>query len=449
MLNINEFIINHITHRAESLFAADLKRNHDALIREIQGKSVLVIGGAGTIGSSYIKALLRYGPAKLIVVDISENGLTELTRDLRSTHNLRVPDVYKTYPVNFGEPVFERILENEGPFQIVANFAAHKHVRSEKDEHSITALLENNVIKAEKLLKLLSGAQGHKGTGTEGHKGTGAQGHKGLASEGVQPVQPLQPVQPVQPVQPPQHFFCVSTDKAANPVNIMGASKKIMEEVIMAYSTEFPITTARFANVAFSQGSLPDGFVHRMMKQQPLSAPSDVKRFFVSPEESGEICLLACILGKSGEIFFPKLDEETMMTFSDIAVAFLREQDLEPKICSSEEEARQFFNRKSSLVNRKSNEYPVYFFASDTSGEKAYEEFWTAGEDVDLDSFSSLGVIKNAPKRSIEEIRQVIVLLEETLRKPGITKADIVKVLSRLIPNFEHIETGKGLDQKM
>jgi nucleoside-diphosphate-sugar epimerase len=457
MLNINEFIINHITHRAESLFAADLKRNHATLIREIQGKSVLVIGGAGTIGSSYIKALLRYGPAKLIVVDISENGLTELTRDLRSTHNLKVPDVYKTYPVNFGEPVFERILENEGPFQIVANFAAHKHVRSEKDEHSITALLENNVIKAERLLKLLSGAQGHEGTW--------ALGRTEVASEVYKPSQPSQP---------PQHFFCVSTDKAANPVNIMGASKKIMEEVIMAYSTQFPITTARFANVAFSQGSLPDGFVHRMMKQQPLSAPSDVKRFFVSPEESGEICLLACILGKSGEIFFPKLDEETMMTFSDIAIAFLREQGYEAIVCSSEEEAKRMTDdRRLTTDGRKETDdgrptmdgrqgvavghpssvvghpYPVYFFTSDTSGEKAYEEFWTAGEDVDLDSFSSLGVIKNAPKRSIEEIRQVIVLLEETLRKPGISKAEIVKVLSRLIPNFEHIETGKGLDQKM
>ena len=455
MLNINEFIINHITHRAESLFAADLKRNHDTLIREIQGKSVLVIGGAGTIGSSYIKALLRYGPAKLIVVDISENGLTELTRDLRSTHNLKVPDVYKTYPVTFGEPVFERILENEGPFQIVANFAAHKHVRSEKDEHSITALLENNVIKAERLLSMLNRGVGEDGRGQHGraqHAPTGT----------------------IQPIQPIQHFFCVSTDKAANPVNIMGASKKIMEEVIMAYSTKFPITTARFANVAFSQGSLPDGFVHRMMKQQPLSAPSDVKRFFVSPEESGEICLLACILGKSGEIFFPKLDEETMMTFSDIAVAFLREQGYEAVVCGSEEEAKGMKDdRRRTTDGKKETEdgrrttdgrqgagvghpssvvrspYPVYFFTSDTSGEKAYEEFWTAGEDVDLDSFSSLGVIKNAPRRSIEEIRQVIELLEETLRKPGITKADIVKVLSRLIPNFEHIETGKGLDQKM
>jgi FlaA1/EpsC-like NDP-sugar epimerase len=293
-------------------------------------------------------------------------------------------------------------------------------VRSEKDEHSITALLENNVIKAERLLEMLAGRQS------------------------------------------PTHFFCVSTDKAANPVNIMGASKKIMEEVIMAYAGTFPVTTARFANVAFSQGSLPDGFMHRMARRQPLSSPSDVLRYFVSPEESGEICLMACILGQSGEIFFPKLGKEQMMTFSDIAIAFLREQGYEPVICSSEEEAKAFFtteaSRHASRVTRHDSSasrvtrhasYPVYFFTSDTSGEKAYEEFFTPGEDVDLQTYSSLGVIKNAPKRPLAEIRQTIALLKETIDRPGITKAEIVKVLSALIPGFDHIETGKGLDSKM
>jgi len=424
IFNINSFISNHITHRTKSLFAGDLMHNHDILNREIQGKSVLVIGGAGTIGSSYIKVLLRYEPARLIVVDISENGLTELTRDLRSSFKLKVPDVYKTYPVNFGDPVFERILHSEGPFDIVANFAAHKHVRSEKDEYSITALLENNVIKAERLLNSLNS----------------------LTSS------------------PPHHFFCVSTDKAANPVNIMGASKKIMEEVIMAYSREFPITTARFANVAFSQGSLPDGFMQRMAKHQPLSAPSDVKRYFVSPEESGEICLLACILGQSGDIFFPRLEEPQMLTFSQIAVDFLHELGYEPFVCKTEEQARAFFSDKLPVTSdsHSSHEpafakagvtgnlsYPVYFFTSDTSGEKAYEEFFTQGEDVDLKMYESLGVIKNAPRRPIEEIRQVIGLLKETLHQPGITKAEIVKVLSKLIPGFDHIETGKNLDSKM
>ena len=431
MFNVNQFIVNHITHREVSLFAGDLERNGELLSREINGKSVLVIGGAGTIGSSYIKALLRYEPGKLVVVDISENGLTELTRDLRSSNELKVPAVFKTYPVNFGDPVFERILHSEGPFEIVANFAAHKHVRSEKDEHSITALLENNVIKAERLLNLLND------------------------------------LNCLHDLHPLKHFFCVSTDKAANPVNIMGASKKIMEEVIMAYSPQFPITTARFANVAFSQGSLPDGFLQRLAKQQPLSAPSDVKRYFVSPAESGEICLLACILGESGDIFFPKLEEVQMMTFSQIALAFLHEHGLEPVICGTEEEARSFFGdvtRKSvkrepedgdttsshsSLVTRHSPPYPVYFFQSDTSGEKAYEEFFTVGEAVDFDTYRSLGVIKNAPKRPIEEIREVISLLEETLSRQGITKSEIVAVITKLVPGFDHIETGKSLDSKM
>jgi FlaA1/EpsC-like NDP-sugar epimerase len=249
----------------------------------------------------------------------------------------------------------------------------------------------------------------------------------------------------------------------------MGASKKIMEEVIMAYSGIFPITTARFANVAFSQGSLPDGFLQRMAKQQPLSSPSDVKRYFVSPEESGEICLLACILGRSGDIFFPRLEEPQMMTFSDIAIAFLQEQGFEPVVCATEEDARAYFReakrvtheteipgmhlssprKRGPLDATPGHFYPVYFFQSDTSGEKAYEEFYTQGEDVDLETYESLGVIKNAPRRPIEEIRRVTGLLKETLSQPAITKAEIVTVLSRLIPGFDHIETGRSLDSKM
>jgi FlaA1/EpsC-like NDP-sugar epimerase len=419
MFDLNSFISAHVTHRTESLFALDLQRNHDILEREIRDRSVLVIGGAGTIGSSFIKALLPFAPAKLIVVDISENGLTELTRDLRSSHELKVPDIYKTYPVNFGDAVFERLLRGEGPFDIVANFAAHKHVRSEKDEYSISALLENNVIKAERLLNQLYTLNGERKL---------------------------------------QHFFCVSTDKAANPVNIMGASKKIMEEVIMAYSGYFPITTARFANVAFSQGSLPDGFMQRLAKRQPLSAPSDVKRYFVSPGESGEICLLACILGQSGDIFFPRLEAPQMLTFSGIATDLLHELGYEPHNCASEEEARTFFSRngearvQSHPVTPEKAEavaYPVYYFDSDTSGEKPFEEFFTEGEIVDFDRFASLGVIRNAPRRPITEIRDMLLLLDETLHKPGITKADIVAVLSSLLPEFGHIETGKGLDSKM
>jgi FlaA1/EpsC-like NDP-sugar epimerase len=402
MINVGKFISQNITNRDSSMFLADLEANKDLLVAEIKGKSVLVIGGAGTIGSSYICALLKYEPSKLYVFDVNENGLTELTRDLRSTYGLKVPDDYKTYPINFSDPIFEKIFRREGPFDIVANFAAHKHVRSEKDIYSVQALIENNVIKARKLLDLLVEF-------------------------------------------PPKHFFCVSTDKAANPVNIMGGSKKIMEEVIMAYSSVYPITTARFANVAFSNGSLLAGFIDRLMKSQPFSSPSDVKRYFVSPEESGQICLLACVLGKSGDIFFPKLANEQMMTFSSIGDKFLESIGYTPEYCGTEEEARL----KALSLNENSTTYPVYYFTSDTSGEKSFEEFFTNEEVVDGDTYSALGVVKNAPKKSFESIDLMIEGLSTIFLKDDLAKEDIVAEMKKFLPNFSHIETGKNLDQKM
>lgn len=402
MLNIEQFISEHITYRKESFFRNDLAFNADKLTAEISGKSVLVIGGGGTIGSSFIRELLRYKPGSLYVVDLSENYLTELTRDIRSKHGMIVPEVYKTYPISFADPVFDKILTDAGPFDIVANFAAHKHVRSEKDHYSVTALLENNVVKAEKLLAKLA-------------------------------------------LNPPKHFFCVSTDKAANPVNIMGASKKIMEEVIMSYSGQFPITTARFANVAFSNGSLLAGYLERLMKGQPLSCPSDIRRFFVSPQESGQICLLACILGDSGDIFFPKLEEAQMENFKDITIAFLKTMGYETLICASEEEAKL----EATKLNPQSTHYPVYFFTSDTSGEKTFEEFYTDSEVLDLETFDSLGIIKNAPHKDITEIKALIQSLQNVLQKPDLTKEAIVSVMHEYLPTFHHIETGKNLDQKM
>ena len=348
MLNfhISNFISNKVTKRKSSLFRLDLDNYNEELNTQIMGKSVLVIGGAGTIGSSFIKAILNFDPSSLYVVDINENGLTELTRDLRSTHALKVPEKYLTYPMSFDDPLFYRLLEKEDTFDIIANFAAHKHVRSEKDIYSISALIENNVIKYHSFLKILL-------------------------------------------KKPPKHFFCVSTDKAANPVNIMGASKKIMEELIIAYSTKFKITTARFANVAFSNGSLLDGFISRVIKRQPLTAPLDIKRYFVSPEESGQICLLSCILGESGDVFFPKLNKSQMLSFSDISNDFLDEIGFSPLICKSEEEAKE----KSKHINNKYNLYPVFYFKSDTSGEKSFEEFFTENEDLEMNKFINLGVV--------------------------------------------------------
>lgn len=404
MFNKSQFISDNVTFREESMFLADIEANRDKLSAEIKDKSVCVIGGAGSIGSSFIKAVLPFKPSKLIVIDLNENGLAELTRDLRSTYGMYVPAEYRAYTLNFADPIFERIFREEKGFDIVANFSAHKHVRSEKDKYSVQALIENNDIKAKKLLDLLA-------------------------------------------VYPPKHFFCVSTDKAANPVNIMGASKRIMEDMIMAYTTKFKVTTARFANVAFSNGSLPDGWINRVDKKQPLAAPNDVKRYFVSPEESGQICMLACILGKNGEIFFPKLGEEQMLTFSSICDKFVEAYGMKVDLCETDEEAKLKASQLSTLDSQL--KYPVVYFKSDTTGEKAYEEFYVPGEKLDMNRFKSLGVIEEVAKRPMNEIDSFFAEMEHIFAKADFTKEEVVKAIKQFIPNFEHEEKGKNLDQKM
>jgi len=406
--DLNAFIREKVTRRERSLLAEDFARYDAELHARIDGRRALVIGGAGSIGSHYIKALLRFDVTKLVVVDANENGLTELVRDLRSAGTYRIPLEFVTYPVNFGDRVFAKLFEAHGPFDIVANFAAHKHVRSEKDIFSIEAMIENNVLRARGLLDLLAQT-------------------------------------------PPQHFFCVSTDKAANPVNIMGASKKLMEELILAYADTLPIKTARFANVAFSNGSLPQGWLERLFKRQPWSCPLGIRRFFVSPIESGELCLMASIMGESGDIVFPKLDEaRDMIPFDQIAHDLLAALGMTAVICQTEDEARELV-KTANYANstNKVPSWPVYFFESDTSGEKAYEEFYTPGEELDLERFVNLGVVKNAPRRPLAEIDEIFTSLRELFASVDVTKADVVRVLKDYLPNFEHIETGKGLDQKM
>ena len=359
---------------------------------------ILIIGGAGTIGSNYLKQFLKFKPSKITVVDINENGLTELTRDLRSSNLLDYNPEYITYPVNLLSKTFDKIF-NSDIWQVVANFSAHKHVRSEKDKISVEALIKNNVYGAIKLLNLCE-------------------------------------------LNPPKYFFSVSTDKAANPVNIMGASKSLMEKLILSRKNNFRVSTARFANVAFSNGSLLDGFIYRLKKKQPLSCPEDIKRFFVTPEQSGEICLLATFLGETGNIFFPKLDfHKDQIYFKDIALEFLKENGFEPELVQSEKEAKEFDFEKNP------NKYPIYFFKTDTSGEKTYEEFYTEDEDYEINTYDSLGFISTPDiKISFEDVESDFQNVFDNLNSD---KSDIVTIIKKYVSDFEHIETGKHLDQKM
>lgn len=401
MFNLENFINTYVTRRTGSMFESDIISHVDSLLAAIENKSVLVIGGAGSIGSSFIHAILPFRPAELYIVDTNENALTELTRDLRSSR-IYVPAVYVSYPMDYNSITFRRMFCAHHGFDIVANFSAHKHVRSEKDIYSVEALLRNNVINAKGLLELLTEYE-------------------------------------------PETYFCVSTDKAANPVNIMGASKRIMEDMVFSYSDIFPVKTARFANVAFSNGSLPVGFLERINKFQPISAPSDVRRYFVSPAESGQICMLAAMLGNNREIFFPKLKETQMTTFDAIAEDLLKEYGYEIKYCESDEEAI----REAAELRNGNKIYPVHFSVSDTSGEKAYEEFVADNEMTDNDRFRSLGVITGKTVPDKVAVDDLIVFLDKAFESSAVQKDDIVSIIKNYLPNFEHIETGKSLDGKM
>ena len=422
--DIERFVRKYVTKRPESLLKADFEKYAAEMHKRIDGKRLLVIGGAGTIGSNYVKAALRnFKPAAMYVVDIDENQLTELTRELRAGNDFTVPAEYVTEPIDLGSRLFDKFFKAHGPFDVVANFAARKHVRAERDVHSIEAMCETNVFMAKKLLDLL------------------------LAN-------------------PPEAFFCVSTDKAANPVNVMGATKKLMEETIMAYADRLPIKTARFANVAFSNGSLPIGWLNRIAKKQPLSCPLGIRRFFVSPIESGELCLAASVLAESGDIVYPKLDpDKDMIPFDVVVKDMLNDMGLGCKTCTSTAEAKQEManlvaggrclvtgaNNQQPTTNHQSptTNYPVEFFGSDTDGEKTFEEFYTNTDVKDETKFVNLGVVKNAKRRPVAEVEAIFAKLHGVFDKAGATKEDVVEVLKEYLPNFNHIFKGKSLDGRM
>ena len=383
------------------LFGEDINVFSDDLRKIVKSSKFLIIGGAGTIGQAVTKEIFKRDPNVLHVVDISENNMVELVRDLRSTYGYGSGE-FKTFALDCGSVEFEALIKNEGPYDYVFNLSALKHVRSEKDPYTLMRLIMVNVFNTVKTLRLA--------------KEMGA-----------------------------KKYFCVSTDKAANPVNMMGASKRIMEMFLMRESLIQEISMARFANVAFSDGSLLHGFNQRFSKRQPFSAPNDVRRYFVTPQESGELCLLSGLLGENRDIFFPKLSEKLhLITFSEIAVRYLRERGYEPYECESEDEAR---DRAEVLIANK--QWPCYFFKSDTTGEKDFEEFFTDNEDLDMERFETVGVIKNQPDFDEAKLDDFMDGIKALREKETWTKDDIVKLYFGLLPDFAHKETGKYLDQRM
>ena len=387
--------------RDSELFSSDIVSHEDALKIIIQKSRFLIIGGAGTIGQSVTREIFKRDPRILHVVDISENNMVELVRDLRSTEGYGSGE-FKTFAIDCGSIEFEALVNDQGPYDFVFNLSALKHVRSEKDPFTLMRMIIVNVFNTLKTLRM-SREMGAK------------------------------------------KYFCVSTDKAANPVNMMGASKRIMEMFLMRESLTQDISMARFANVAFSDGSLLHGFNQRFLKRQPFSAPNDVRRYFVTQQESGELCLLSGLLGENRDIFFPKLSEKLhLITFSEIAKSYLKERGYKPYECQSEKEAR---DRAEELIAKKF--WPCYFFTSDTTGEKDFEEFFTDKEDLDMNRFETVGIIKNQPIFDETKLDEFMVGIDSLRERGAWTKEDIIKLYFGLLPEFSHKETGKYLDQRM
>jgi FlaA1/EpsC-like NDP-sugar epimerase len=387
--------------RDKELFSHDVSQNEVKLKEIVSSSTFLVVGGAGSIGQAVVKEIFKRNPKKLHVVDISENNMVELVRDIRSSLGY-IDGEFKTFALDIGSIEYDAFIKQDGQYDYVLNLSALKHVRSEEDPYTLMRMINVNVLNTDKTI--------------------------------------LQSIQ-----NGTKKYFCVSTDKAANPINMMGASKRIMEMFLMRRSKDINISTARFAYVAFSDGSLLHGFNQRIQKRQPIVAPQDIKRYFVTPKESGELCLMSCIFGENRDIFFPKLSEKFhLISFAEIAIKYLEQLGYEPYLCESEEEARSL---SETLPDE--GKWPCLFTDSDTTGEKDFEEFFTDKEILDMERFQSLGVIKNDPIYNETDLDLFERTIAELKQNKGWSKDQIVQIFFRMIPDFGHKETGKYLDGKM
>jgi len=398
---MSKFSVLNLIGREKALFVQDVKAYEVELSQAVSSSTFLVIGGAGSIGQAVTKEIFERNPKKLHVVDISENNMVELVRDIRSSYGYIDGD-FQTFALAVGSVEYDAFIQADGKYDYVLNLSALKHVRSEKDPFTLMRMIDVNILNTEKTL-LQSIENGTK------------------------------------------KYFCVSTDKAANPVNMMGASKRIMEMFLMRRSLDINISTARFANVAFSDGSLLHGFNQRIQKQQPIVAPQDIKRYFVTPKESGELCLMSCIFGENRDIFFPKLSESLhLISFAEIAIKYLEQLGYEPYLCSSEDEARLLAETLPAQ-----GKWPCLFTDSDTTGEKDFEEFFTENETLDMAKFNNMGVIKNKPLFDNELLDEFVQYIDGRKLAKSWTKEQIVTLFYKMIPDFGHKETGKYLDGKM
>jgi len=387
--------------RNSGLFDDDIKINNQELKNIVLSSTFLVIGGAGSIGQAVTKEIFKRNPKKLHVVDISENNMVELVRDIRGSLGY-IAGEFKTFALDIGSIEYDSFIKSDGKYDYVLNLSALKHVRSEKDPFTLMRMIEVNIENTEKTL--------------------------------------LQSIR-----NSTNKYFCVSTDKAANPVSMMGASKRIMEMFMMRRSLDIPISTARFANVAFSDGSLLHGFNQRIQKRQPISAPNDIKRYFVTPKESGELCIMSCLLGENRDIFFPKLSDQLhLISFADIAVEYLKDIGYEPYLCETEEEAREL---AKTLPDK--GKWSCYFFKTDTTGEKDFEQFYTDKEIIDMNRFNNIGIIKNNPLYNEVQLNYFIDVIQGYKEKKEWTKQQIIDLFNVMVPELDHKETGKNLDNRM